>query len=227
MKILSQVLNGHADTSVVLDISVLTKRHLLMMLRWLDDAGYWDRLCLLYTEPEDYDISEFIPLSFGLSSFQQIPGFAACPDVSRPIHLVLFLGYEGDRALAVYDRVQPLLTSLVIPDPPYRPSWSGRTEKANAGLIAVVGQERVSKADSVDPDATRTMLVQILGNPALRGQHANVVCPLGTKPQAVGIYEYIRDCNDQPAVVYASPLRHNHDFGSHGAGATWVLKQAL
>ncbi len=30
--------------AVVIDISVFTKRHLLMMLRWLDDCGLWNRL---------------------------------------------------------------------------------------------------------------------------------------------------------------------------------------
>ncbi len=119
------ILRNLADAAVVLDISVFTKRHLLMMLRWLDDEGFWDRLCIVYSEPEDYDVSEFIPLSFGLSSLRQIPGFSACPDLSRPVHLVLFLGYEGDRALAVFEHVQPMQTTLVIPYPPYRPSWAG------------------------------------------------------------------------------------------------------
>ena len=88
---LRSILTTHASSQIVFDISVFTKRHLLMVLRWLDDEGYWDRLSVVYSEPEDYDVSQYIPLSFGLSSFQQIPGFSACPDLSRPVHLVLFL----------------------------------------------------------------------------------------------------------------------------------------
>jgi hypothetical protein len=213
--------------SIVLDVSVFTKRHLLMTLQWLDDEGVWDRLAIVYSEPEDYDVSEYIPLSFGLRSLQQTPGFSACADLSRPVHLVLFLGYEGDRALAVYEHVQPMRTTLVIPDPPYRPSWSGRTERFNADLLALVGDKVLERVESIDPDATTAALGRILGNGETRGAQANIVCPLGTKPQTIGLYQYLRSSVDPPAIIYAGPLRHNHQFFSHGTGASWVLKAGL
>ena len=225
MKILKEVLVSRNSDSIVLDISVFTKRHLLMMLRWLDDEGYWDKLCVVYTAPEDYDVSQFIPLSFGIASFQQIPGFSACPDLSRPVHLVLFLGYEGDRVLATYEHIQPMQTTLIIPYPPYQPSWAGRTERFNADLLGLVGDEAISKVDSIDPEATCQALEKILGEKGKRSLHAKVVSPLGTKPQTLGIYSYVRECTDPPAIVYASPLRHNHEFFSHGIGITWVLKK--
>ena len=226
MNKLKEILNSQKSDAIVLDISVFTKRHLLMMLRWLDDEGYWDKLCIVYTAPEDYDVSQFIPLSFGISSFQQIPGFSACPDLSRPVHLVLFLGYEGDRVLATYEHVQPMQTTLVIPYPPYQPSWAGRTERFNADLLGLVGNKAISKVDSADPEATCQALIQILGEKDKRSLHAKVVGPLGTKPQTLGIYSYVRECTDPPAIVYASPLRHNHEFFSHGIGMTWILKKA-
>ena len=70
---LGQLLVAHKSDAIVLDVSVFTKRHLLMMLRWLDDEGCWDRLWIVYSTPDDYDVSQFIPLSFGISSFQDIP----------------------------------------------------------------------------------------------------------------------------------------------------------
>jgi hypothetical protein len=220
------VLTRNKGASIVFDISVFTKRHLLMMLRWLDDDRYWDHLCVVYSEPEDYDVSTHIPLSFGLSTLQQIPGFSACPDLSRPLHLVLFLGYEGDRALAVYEHLQPMQTTLVVPHPPYKPSWVGRTEKFNADLLAVVGKGVTEMVDAIDPGKVRQALVKIFGDENKRGQHAKVLCPLGTKPQTLGIYSYVRTCSDPPAIVYASPLRHNHEFFSYGVGNTWILKPA-
>lgn len=226
MSRLRSILNRNEGAAIVFDISVFTKRHLLMMLRWLDDESYWERLCVVYSEPEDYDVSKYIPLSFGLSTLQQIPGFSACPDLSRPLHLVLFLGYEGDRALAVYEHLQPMQTTLVVPYPPYKPSWAGRTEKFNADLLAIVGERLTEKVDSIDPDEVRQALVKILGDGSKRGQRAKIICPLGTKPQTLGIYGYVRTCADPPAIVYASPLRHNHEFFSHGVGNTWLLKQA-
>lgn len=211
--------------AIVLDMSVFTKRHLLMMLRWLDDADCWDRLTIVYSEPDDYEVSEIIPLSFGLASLQHIPGFSACSDFSRPVHLVLFLGYEGDRALAVYEHVEPMVTTLVVPDPPYRPHWAGRTEKFNADLLAIVGHALTQKVDAVDPDATHAALMRVLGPPNGRGGRAKIICPLGTKPQTLGVYCYVRTCTDPPAIIYAGPARHNHGFYSYGIGSTWLLKQ--
>lgn len=227
MQQLREVLTETGPAAIVFDITVLTKRHLLMMLAWLDDEGYWDQLAVVYSEPEDYDVSQYIPLSFGLSSFQQIPGFSACPDLSRPVHLVLFLGYEGDRALAVYEHVQPMRATLIVPHPPYKPAWEGRTERFNSDLLAVVGEALTMRVESVDPDETKSALAAVLGNGRRRGDHAVIICPLGTKPQTLGIYSYVRGCVDPPAVVYASPLRHNHQFFSHGLGVTWLLKESV
>ncbi len=210
---------------VVIDISVFTKRHLLMMLRWLDDCNLWNRLYVAYTEPGDYLVSEYVPLSFGLASLQQTPGFSACPDLSRPVHLIMFLGYEGDRALAVYEQIQPMKTTLAIPYPAYRPEWTGRTERFNQNLLTLVGEQEIRKINSLDPEAVSSTLTEILGQP-IRDDFARVICPLGTKPQTLGVYDYIRKADDPPAIVYASPLRHNHAFFSTGLGETWILKTA-
>lgn len=213
------------DAPIVLDISVLTRRHLLMMLRWLDDRDLWDRLTVVYSEPADYVVSRHIPLSFGLMTLQEIPGFSACSDLSRPVHLMMFLGYEGDRALAVYEQTQPMKTTLVIPHPPYQATWKGRTEEFNRDLLALVGEDAIVKGDPVDPDATHAILTTVLGADRTADE-ARIVCPLGTKPQTLGTYSFTRQCSDPPAIIYASPLRHNHTFFSDGVGRSWLLKSA-
>jgi hypothetical protein len=213
-----------ARCAVAIDISTFTRRHLLMTLRWLDDRGQWDNLYVLYTEPEDYQASRFIPLSFGISSMRELPGFCASADASRSLQLIIFLGYEGDRALAVYDQVQPQQTTLVIPYPPFKKGWKGRTEAFNTELIKLVGEHSVVKADALDPAATNSLLEEQSARKD-SPNYGRIICPLGTKPQAVGVYEYIRTCKDPPTIIYASPLRHNHDFYSYGLGPSWILKQ--
>lgn len=224
MQALDAALSRNGSNPVFLDISVLTKRHLLMTLRWLDDRNCWDRLWIIYSEPGDYVVSQYVPLSFGLSRIHQIPGLCATPDMSRPLHLTIFLGYEGDRALAAYEHIQPMDTTLVVPYPPYRPEWEGRTESFNRDLIKLVGERSVVKANAIDPTSTVEGLRACLGVEDNRATHCKVICPLGTKPQTVGIYMYARACNDPPALVYASPLRHNHSFYSYGIGKSWFLK---
>src|SRR5262249_3108390 len=133
---LSEVTHDASRRSVVVDVSVLTKRHLLLLLRWLDDHGFWDRLWIVYSEPEEYEIDGHLPLSFGISRVEQIAGFSASPDASRPLHVAMFLGYEGDRAFATHELLQPKRTTLIIPDPPFRETWRGRTEQQNQNLLS-------------------------------------------------------------------------------------------
>jgi hypothetical protein len=209
---------------IVIDMSVFTKRHLLMIFRWLDDEGLWDRVFVTYTEPNEYDVSPSIPLSFGLASIQDIPGFSASPDLSRPVHLVLFLGYEGDRALAAYEHIQPMKTTLVIPEPPYKAEWNGRTEELNAELLTLAGRHLITKSHSLEPTDTVRLLDEIVG---LDGwsDHAVLISPLGTKAQTLGVYMYARKCLVPPAIIYVSPSRHNHEFFSQGIGACWLVKR--
>ena len=222
-------LRGAVDRSagggVLIDISAFTKRHLLMVLRWLDDIGLWDQLHVVYSEPDDYLVSECVPLSFGLASLQPVPGFSACPDLSRPVHLMLFLGYEGDRALAAHEQIQPTKTTVAVSHPPYRPEWRGRTERFNQDLLTLVGEREIRRTDGLDPDAARATLAEVFGGSGRSGV-ARIVCPLGTKPQTLGIYDYVRQADDPPAIVYADPLRRNHAFFSAGIGQTWLLKTA-
>lgn len=225
MENLGRAMERCAGGAVVIDISVFTKRHLLLMLRWLDDRGLWDGLHVVYSEPDDYLVSEHVPLSFGLKSLQQAPGFSACSDLSRPVHLMVFLGYEGDRALAVHEQIQPMKTTVAVPHPPYRAEWAGRTERFNRDLLTLVGERAVRKVDARDPAAASAALANLFGRSG-RSDFAKIVCPLGTKPQTLGIYDYVRGADDPPAIVYAGPLRHNHVFYSTGIGPTWLLKTA-
>jgi hypothetical protein len=96
------ILKRHSGDQIVLDMSVFTKRHLLLTLNWIYDFGHAPFLNIVYTEPEDYSIGPFLPLSFGINTIDQVPGFSASPDSSRALHLVVLLGYEGERALCVF-----------------------------------------------------------------------------------------------------------------------------
>lgn len=219
-----KLLSKYANTDIILDISVLTRLHMFMLFQWFDDEGYWDRLHIVYCEPESYFISEHIPLSFGLHSFQQVPGLPVCADFSRAVHLMLFLGYEGDRALAAFEYVQPEVTTLVVPRPPYRQEWIGWTERFNVEIIGLVGSDRIVHVDPIDPGAALSMMREQFGEVDRRSENARVIVPTGTKPQALGAYMYAREAVDQPSIVYAQPLRYNTDLYSEGISRVWRIK---
>lgn len=220
---LLEALGNHDGRSIVMDVSVFTKRHLLLLLRCLDDFDGWNRLWITYSEPEEYEIEGNMPLSFGVSQVEQVPGFSAAPDPSRPLHVAMLLGYEGDRAFATYDLLQPRRTTLVIPDPPFRASWKGRTESLNRNLLAVVDETALCKSDALDPESTYAVLEGSLGPTDERSEFSRAIAPLGTKPQIFGAYLYLRLCIDPPAVIYSGALRHNHSYYSRGIGNTWLI----
>lgn len=220
---LRAILDDHGANSIVIDVSVLTKRHLLLLLRWLDDCGFWDRLWIVYSEPEGYEIEGNLPLSFGVSSVQQLPGFSSSPNPSRPVHAAMFLGYEGDRAFATYEILQPKRTTVIVPDPPFKEAWKGRTEEQNKDLLAALGQPSLETADSLDPESSESVLKKVFGATHVRSEYSRAICPLGTKPQTLGAYLYLRLCVDPPAVIYSRALRHNNNYYSRGVGATWLI----
>ena len=221
--LMRECLEQFHDRPIFFDISVFTKRTLLMILQWLDDYGCWPRLFILYSEPEEYEVTSYIPLSFGVSSIEALPGFSAAPDSSRPLHVVIFLGFEGDRTLATYEILQPKQTTLVAPSPAFRSEWEGKSEQFNRDLISIVGDSAVRKVDPLDPERVYESLMDILGPAGERGEFSRIICPLGSKPQAVGAYLYHRHALDPPALVYTGPLRHNHHYFSRGIHNTWVV----
>lgn len=220
---LQSILASHGDQPVVVDVSVLTKRHLLLLMRWLDDHECWERLWIVYSEPEEYEIDGQLPLSFGVSSVTQLPGFAASPNPSRPLHAAMFLGYEGDRAFATYEILEPRKTTVIIPDPPFNESWRGRTEHQNQNLLASIDQYSLEAADAIDPESSAAVLHKVFGDPGARSEFARALCPLGTKPQTIGAYIYLRQCLDPPSVIYSGALRHNHNYYSSGVGRKWII----
>lgn len=221
---LLHILNECHDRPLIVDMSALSTGHLLRLLSCIDDCRMWDQLWAVYSEPEDYEIEGWLPLSFGLSSVSLLAGFNPSTNPSRPIHAAMFLGYEGDRAFSTYDILQPQRTTLVVPHPPFRDSWVGRTETLNGKLLAAVGNQK--HADALDPSSTVDVLKDVFGEPTSYSEFRRMVCPLGTKPQALGAYMYIRACSDPPSVIYSSVMRHNHDFYSRGIGKRWLVKQA-
>ena len=224
-ELLTQVrsLASKSDARVTLDISTFTKRHLLMLLHALDDAGLWDSLRLLYTEPKDYVVDLYLPMSMGIKEVASIPGFSNLRPADKPVLLVIMLGYEGDRAMALFQTIEPNETVLLVPRPAYRIEWEGRTEDLNRQLVSLLGQDAIAYADPRDPLQVKTALANVIGSRYPTTDWTCLVSPLGTKPQTVGLYSFWRESPDSCAVIYAQPLIHNERYYSEGSGPTWEL----
>lgn len=210
---------------VTVDITTFTKRHLLLLLKHLDEMGFWNALRLFYTEPRDYVTDLYLPMSIGLREKNPMPGFVSTQSLNKPVLLIIFLGYEGDRAMALFSNVDPNEALLVIPRPAYHKEWEGRTERMNRNLISLLGEEKIKYANSRDAQKAAFALSQILDE---RGEYnlenwSCCISPLGTKPQALGLYLFWREHSGQFSVIYAQPVKHNENFYSAGIGRTWLL----
>lgn len=222
IKSLNDLKLSSSNSVITIDITTFTKRHLLFILRAIDDIGLWSSIRLLYSEPEDYITDIYLPMSTGIRQINSIPGFVGTQPLSKPALLVIFLGYESDRAISLYENLDPNEVILVVPDPPYHAEWKGRTEEMNKHLIELIGNDRIKYANSRDPLIIASELERIIEDYNLNDWHL-CIASLGTKPQTVGIYQFWQKHKGECSLIYAQPLKHNKRFYSKGCGKIWSL----
>ncbi|MBU7016107.1 MAG: hypothetical protein HXS44_01255 [Theionarchaea archaeon] len=210
------------EQRITIDISAITKWHLLILLKALNLKNLIRNIRILYTEPEDYITDLFQPLSFGIREIFPIPTYYGNYDFSREPLLVLLLGYEGDRALALYEEVDPADCLLLIPKPAYHKEWEGRTEEMNVGIINIVGKTKIEYIHARNPIMVSQQLYGVLSRPEYQ-TYNHIISPLGTKPQTLGLYSYLSTEPENTILIYGEPLRHNEMFYSTGIGRSWCL----
>ena len=212
----------YTKPKITMDISTIIKWHLVILLKALDLKNICDKVRFLYTEPEDYVTDLFQPLSFGIRQIFPIPTYSGNYDFSKDSLLVLLLGYEGNRALALLEETDPADCLLLIAKPAYHEEWEGRAEEMNVGIINIVGRSKIKYIDSRNPVTVSHQLYKILSNPKY-SKYNHIISPLGTKPQTLGLYLYLSTNPLNTVLIYGSPLRHNEPFYSRGIGRSWVL----
>jgi len=211
------------DGWVTIDISTFPRNSLLLTLRAIDTLQPRPNVRLLYTEPGDYIPAISRPISSGLCQIGSVPTFSAPYTADQELVLVVFLGFERDRVLGLWQSIGPHKTIAVIGDPPYRPEWRGVSERINAALLAGVPEGSIFRVDPLNPLATYGFIRQVIGESPARGRDNFYLAPLGTKPQVVGVYLYTRAFPRHATVVYASPLARDQEYITKGLGATWRL----
>lgn len=210
------------NPKITIDISTFIKWHLLVFLNALDLTGIFNKCRFLYTEPKEYIIDLFQPLSFGIKEIFPVPLYCGNIDFAKDCLLVIFLGYEGDRAMALLENIDPTECLLLVPKPAYHPEWEGRTEEMNKEIINTVGESNIKYIDARNPIVTAKVLQEILSERKYSDYNI-LIAPLGTKPQALGLYLYWSNNSSKTTLIYNTPLRHNNLFYSEGIGRTWVL----
>jgi hypothetical protein len=204
------------------DFTTLMKWNLLLILRGLEMKHLAKSIRYLYTEPVRYQTEVIKPLSYGVKEDFAIPTFSGSYDFSKEPLLIILLGYEGDRALSLFEKVEPAECLLFIADPPYNDEWRGITEKMNEAIINLAGEDKKKPLEARDPLVVAEQLHSVLSSNEY-SKYNHMIAPLGTKPQTVGLHLYMQTNPLNTILLYNRPLRHNQPFYSEGIGKTWHL----
>ena len=205
---------------ITLDISGFTKIYLMELLHYLVIELNLGIPRVIHT------VQTYAPtkLTRGVEQIATIPNFFGNPTLEKQTALVLFLGFEPERALAVWKHYNPGKTIALVTSPPRygNPDYLKYARDNNAYLLSQPSVEmREVPADS--PYAVKSILEGIYED--TRGSSNMVIGPFGTKPQTVGVFMF---CLEHPKaqVAYSFPSNYTKSYLRRKAGPTLLLPMA-
>jgi hypothetical protein len=215
--ILRQCKLNSSGPFITADISGFTKIYLLELLHYLVIEKNFGMPRLLHTT------QRYLPtkLTRGIEQVTTIPNYYGSPALDRETVLVLFLGFEPERALAIWKHYNPAKTIALITNPPRRgnPEYLKYARQNNADLLSKPSVElRDVPADN--PYAAKTVLDSIYNE--IKDSYNMVVGPFGTKPQVVGVFLFCQE-HRKVQVIYSFPATYTRSYLRRQPGATLLL----
>jgi hypothetical protein len=205
---------------ITIDISGFTKIYLLELLHYLAIDKSLGIPRMLHTT------QRYLPtrLTRGIEQITTIPHFFGSPSLEKETALVLFLGFEPERALAVWKQLNPARTIALITNPPRsgNPDYLKYARQNNADLLALPSAE-VRDVPSDNPQAVKSILEAI--HEETKDSFNMVIGPFGTKPQVVGVFLFCLE-HRKVQVIYSFPTTYTRSYLQRQPGATLLLPVA-
>jgi len=205
---------------ITIDISGFTKIYLLELLNYLVIELNLGIPRIIHTT------QAYLPakLTKGVAQITTIPNFFGSISLEKQTVLVLLLGFEPERSLAVWKHFNPVKTIALITNPPRYGNldYLKYAKENNAYLLSQPSIEvRNVPADS--PYGVRKTLEDIYSE--TRDSFNMVIGPFGTKPQAIGVFLF---CLEHPKVqvVYSVPVKYTRSYLQRKPGPTLLLPLA-
>ena len=204
---------------ITIDISGFTKVYLLGLLHYLVAELNLGIPRIIYTT-QTYSPTR---LTHGVEKIDTVANFFGSISIDKQTILVLFLGFEPERSLAVWKHLNPARTIALITTPRQgKIDYLKYAEKNNAYLLSQPSVEvRNSPADN--PYAVRKMLEAVYDE--TKGSFNMVIGPFGTKPQTVGVFLFWLE-HSKVQVVYSFPSEYTKSYLKRKAGPTFILPMA-
>jgi hypothetical protein len=205
---------------ITVDISGFTKIYLLELLHYLVIDKDMDIPRLLHTT------QKYLPtkLTQGIEQITTIPHFFGSPSLDKKTALVLFLGFEPERALTIWKQLNPAKTIALITNPPRHGNadYLKYARQNNANLLSQPSVElRDVPADN--PQAVKDMLGAIYEE--TKDSYNMVIGPFGTKSQVVGVFLFHME-QRKAQVIYSYPATYTRSYLRRQPGQTILLPVA-
>jgi len=205
---------------ITIDISGFTKIYLFELLHYLVVELNLGVPRLLHTT------QTYLPtkLTRGVQQITTIHNFFGSISYEKQTILILLLGFEPDRSLAVWKHFNPSRTIALITNPP-RYGNLDYLKYARENNSYLLSQPSIEVRD-VPPDspyAVKSVLEAIHND--TRDLFNMVISPFGTKPQVVGVFFF---CLEHPKVqaVYSFPVKYTRSYLQRKPGHTLLLPLA-
>ena len=205
---------------ITIDISGFTKIYLFELLHYLVIELNLGIPRLLHTT------QTYLPakLTKGVQQITTVNNFFGSISYEKQTILILLLGFESERSLAVWKHFNPSRTIALITNPPRfgKLDYLKYAHENNSYLLSQPSVEvRDVLADS--PYAVKSVLGSIYND--TRGSLNMVIGPFGTKPQVVGVFLF---CLEHPKVqvVYSFPVKYTRSYLKRKPGPTLLLSLA-
>jgi len=202
---------------ITVDISGFTKIYLLELLHYLAIDKDLGLPRLLHTT------QRYLPtkLTQGIQQITTMPNFYGSPSLEKETALVLLLGFEPERALAVWKQLSPARTMALITNPPRYGNldYLKYARQNNADLLSKPSVE-VRDIPADNPYAVKNVLEAI--HEETKDAFNMVIGPFGTKPQVVGVFLFCQE-HRKAQVVYSFPATYTRSYLRRQPGSTLLL----
>jgi hypothetical protein len=208
---------GERRPLITIDISGFTKIYILEILRYLV-VELNLRIPRLIHTTQKYSANK---LTKGVEQIVTMPHFLGDPFPEKQTLLVLFLGFEPERALTVWEHSYPVKTIALQTNPPRNGNrkYLKYAQEGNSYLLSRPSVE-VRDVPPDDPHEVRNLLKSIWKE---TGDSFNMVIgPFGTKSQTVGVFLFWLE-HREVQIVYSFPIDYTKSYLRRKPGFTLLL----
>lgn len=212
------ILGNLRPSNVVVDITTFHREALLILFRVLKEKNQQIKsLHIVYTPAAELN-REW--LSKGVADVRTVLGYAGEMLPSKPLHAVIVLGFELERARSLLEAYEPDIISIGVGTNPINTEFQSRNEHFIDQLVSSYGPE-VKKFDIClsDPFEARDDLAKYLDRYTA---YNTVVAPMNNKLSTVGVGLLVLRRPDIQ-ICYAEAAIYNDDAFSQGGQSCYVF----